>query len=173
MKKTLFLLFAFCGISLLSYANVNKRYTMRPRTQDQLYFLLPTQLPSTQKQLPLEFDMTYLTSDSCVTVRANFLSSEALSIDSVQLINAHLQHSVDSVVVLYVEKEKKAWLHRLEYRLPFGTLEQFYQADESFQLLIHGSGHTYSYAFKPKHWKKEHEEISEILTIITKNKWLK
>lgn len=172
--------FSFLMLCLLSCSALNaqssKRYVMQPRPEDQLYYILPVNIPAApaapcaaKAPKALEYDITYVTSRDSADVRFSFYSLAYEQVDSVALVSGSTRYVMDSLSVLYVEKDKKLWENRLSFSIDYEDLRSLYLLDESFQFWVYGLGNSYVYAFPKAAWRKEKALMSDVLAIIRAN----
>ena len=85
MRKIVLLLFAFVSITSFAKSDLSDKYVMRLRANDLLYFILPNEIESVDKNKSLKFDITYATSEQDVTINMSIFTKQELIIDSIGL----------------------------------------------------------------------------------------
>ena len=162
-----FLAFSLAVVGIQSHAS--ERYIMCYREYDQLYFIMPQKIASIDKSKAIEYDITYITSKSAADVKMSFYSQKYENLDSVVVINQDRRYVVDSLNILYVEKDKKGWESRFAFSLDYVFLKDLYSSANSYQVQIYCQGKVYTYMFPKEIWKKEKRELEEIFMVIDKN----
>ena len=92
-----------------------------------------------------------------------------MQIDSI-CMDSDLRYSVKDPVVLFIEKEKRQWLHRISFRLPYKDWKKLYEIHRPYDILVYTSDHTFLYAFTNKKWESERIWMSELFRMIEYNK---
>lgn len=169
MKKIVLILFVLSFHILFAQDKWNKKYIMQTRENDILYFILPFDVPCAEKYNKSNIDVTYISSDSLLTVKMSIITPHILQIDSI-CMDSDLRYSVKNPVVLFIEKEKRQWLHRISFRLHYKDWKKLYETQRPYDILVYTSEHTFQYAFPDKKWKSEHIWMSELFKIIEYNK---
>lgn len=142
---------------------------MQPRENDILYFILPFDVPCSEKYDKTSLDVTYISSDSLLTVKMSILTPLVLQIDSISICSDSC-YSIKNPDVLFLEKEKRQWLHRISFRLHYSTWKKLYEKQQPYDILVHTANHTFQYAFSDKKWKSERMGMSELFRMIEYNK---
>ena len=169
MKRIVLILFALSFHILFAQDKWSKKYIMQPRENDILYFILPFDVPCAEKYAKSNIDVTYISSDSLLTVKMSVTTPHILQIDSI-CMDSDLRYSVKDPVVLFIEKEKRQWLHRISFRLPYKDWKKLYEIHRPYDILVYTSDHTFQYAFTNKKWKSERIGMSELFRMIEYNK---
>lgn len=165
MKAFVCLVFVMSSISLFSQNKLSEKYVMRPRENDIIYFILPFEVPCAERYDNASMDVTYITSESKLTVNMSIKTPYILQIDSMSICSG-IHYPVENLVVLFLEKEKRQWLHRISFRLDYDVWKKLYQAKQPYDILVYTSGHMFQYAFPEKRWLAECMWMSELFKMI-------
>lgn len=168
MRKIVLLLFAFVSITSFAKSDLSDKYVMRLRANDLLYFILPNEIESVDKNKSLKFDITYATSEQDVTINMSIFTKQELIIDSIGLAsNKNLL--IKDFKIFYIEKEGNWWCHRISCRVPFDYLKQMYLSTNSYKIEIYDKQKVLTYTFSGKTWKNEQLWMNKLLALITQN----
>lgn len=169
MKKIVFfLLFAFVSITSFAKSNLSDKYVMRLRANDLLYFILPNEIESLDKNKSLKFDITYVTSEQDVTINMSIFTKQELVINSIGFASDK-NLLIKDFKTFYVEKEDNWWCHRISCRVPFDYLKQMYLSANSYKIEIYDNQKVLTYTFSGKTWKNEQLWMNKLLALITQN----
>ncbi len=170
MKRLLLYLFLLLSCSTMA-KDISEYYTMRPRTNDLLYFILPIEITSTERNTEAAtFDITYITSKENATVNMTIYSDESLQTDSIVFLGNGVRHVSKQFETFYIEKEKKkGWAHRYSCKVPLIDIQRLYASPMAWQLQVHAKGKIFTYVQSERVWKDEQKRMKEILTMIQIN----
>lgn len=171
MKRLLELLCALCLCHPLFAVKVEDRYVMKAFEGGQLYFVLPFDIPSTDKQKDLSADITYLTNSDSVTLNITVRTPNELAPDSI-VLQAGEHYNITDYETFYIERDNNLWVHRYSLRFPMAVLKRAYTSSAPYTLTVFAPGQTYSYAFAQRTWQKEQDWMNRLLHIIDTNRRL-
>ncbi len=151
--------------------DLSEYYTMRPRANDLLFFILPIKMESTVRGVDnAEFDITYITSETNATINMSIYANVALQADSIVFCGDKLRYSSKNFETFYIEKEGKKWAHRYSCKVPFEFLQHLYALPDAWQLEIYAKGQKFHYRQGNGTWKIEQKRMIELLMMIQINK---
>lgn len=169
MKRILLFAFLLQTLCLSAQNNLSKRYVMRPRADGLLYFVLPFDLPGISRGKAANLDITYVTSYTQCNVNMSLWTPEPLRVDSV-VFSSGRPYRADSLTLLFVEKSKANWWHRLSFKVDFDTLSALYETTMPYRLSVYAEGKVFQYAFPSRKWPAECRWMSEWLRLIAYNR---
>ncbi len=171
MKRLLLYLLLLFSLPI-GAKDISDYYVMRPRTNDLLYFILPIEITSTERNIEAAaFDITYITSEENATINMTIYADESLQTDSIIFFGRGVRYVSKQLDTFYVEKEKKkGWAHRYSCKVPFADIQQLYTSSMPWQLIVCAKEKNFTYAQGKRVWKEEQKRMTEILTIIQVNK---
>ncbi len=151
--------------------DLSEYYTMRPRENDLLFFILPIEIESTTRSVEnAEFDITYITSVTDATVNMSIYANNALQADSIVLLGNNVRCSNKTFETFFIEKDGKKWAHRYSCKVPFATLQHLYASPTAWQLEIYAKGQKLYYRQSERTWGSEKKRMAELLKMIQINK---
>lgn len=161
-------MFVLVSIASIAKSDLSGKYVMRLRSNDQLYFILPNDIESLDKNKNLNFDITYATSEQDVTINMSIFTKQGLTIDSIAFVSTK-DVVIKDFKTFYIEKDNAWWCHRISCKLPFEYLKQMYLSSESYKIVVYDDLKVLTYAFPVKKWKSEHSWMNRLLLLITQN----
>lgn len=146
-------------------------YIMRHTTQGQLFFISENIFPSTNSKFSLSFDVTYLNSSDSVSIKMTVPCHVLTTVDSVALVLEDDRFVCPVVKTIYMEKEKKHWIHRCDCAFTYEAAKNtFTQPAMSPQVVVYTAAGTQTYAMPAKKWQALHQHLLEIFMIIDASK---
>ena len=173
-KKAAYLL--CCLFIILSYSSykaqgqkLSKYYTTSTQENGTLYFINPQSgFQNSSLKSSLIYDITYLSNQKDATFNFSYIDPTIQEIDSIAF------HYVGKTITvpaekLFIDNNKKSWIHRYTSKVPFESLVQMFQGQNPISMDIITKKERISMKANPKKWKS-HATINEkILTLIQYN----
>ena len=170
MKLLILLLtaaFATFGLSL-SGQNIKNYYVSRQQENGTIYHIFPLTLFSEKQSGDLTMDITHLDHSDTTTVNFTYYHKTAAPADSLTLVAGDWKKSYP-IGKIYIEPDKKNWVHRYSLLLPQRDLETFFGPDQSPQIILPlPSGRTI-YSVNRSDWNKHAPAVRSIFAVIAIN----
>ncbi|MDH6358421.1 hypothetical protein [Parabacteroides sp. PF5-9] len=152
---------------------VNRDYSFYPQENGNVYFIHPQKgYKSDQKEATkgLTYDITYLSGRDSASYTFTYYLQDVLQINAVIL----LDHNGKEVYkgepeIYYVQPKRNYWQHRAKVEIPYDLLEQIYQEESPYNLILQGNNKTVRYTLNPKKWAKQSTLISRIFQVVKYN----
>lgn len=171
MKRVIITLLAaimVAGIGQIHAEKIEDRYVMRPIQGGLLYFILPYELPSLQKEKAVELDVTYITGFDSVRVNMSVYTDMPLATDSI-VFRTTQSFRISDFETFFIDKENKKYVHRYSCRFPYRYWQEMYADSEPFCLEVYSSSGTLFYGFSSNKWKKEQQWMTQVMLLIERN----
>ncbi len=169
MKRLLYL---FLLLSCSATAkDISEYYTMRTRTHDRLFFILPIEITNIERNIePAKFDVTYVTTEEDATINITIYTDKAVKTDSIIFQGSGVHYISKQFETFYIEREKnKGWAHRYSCRIPFVDILHLYESPMAWKLCVYAKGQVFEYSQEKRMWKKEQKRMKEILATVQLN----
>ena len=153
----------------LSAQDPSKYYVSSSQPAGILYFVLPQtnfNNPDTKKDFVI--DVTYLNSNDSAVVNFTYYDSEIMNLENICIAYDSWQYRT-TVNRIYVDAEKKQWLYRYTFKIPFNQLVLFYRSKAPVITITTDSSRNIPIR-TVKQWEKNFSVNNRIIQIIQKNK---
>ena len=145
-------------------------YIMRHTTQGQLFFISENIFPSTNSKFSLSFDVTYLNSSDSVSIKMTVPCHVLTTVDSVALVLEDDRFVCPLVKTIYMEKEKKHWVHRSDCVFAYEQTKKCLIQKTPPQIVVYTADGVQTYAMPEKKWQALHQHLVEIFMLIDASK---
>ena len=165
-----------CGALLLgvclsaSAQKIKGRYVSKVEEDGTIYHTFPETLFSSREAGDLTFDITYKTrQDGTATVNFTYYAAQAAPSDSVRF-EAGKVTLAGPVEKIYIEPEKKRWVHRYTFSVDADALARFFDpAAQPEATLYPAGGRPVRYHVQKSAWRDYAPVASKIFEMIRYN----
>ncbi|MFR0905671.1 MAG: hypothetical protein ACLSVO_06560 [Alistipes sp.] len=165
-----------CGALLLgvclsaSAQKIKGRYVSKVQEDGTIYHTFPETLFSSREAGDLTFDITYKTrQDGTATVNFTYYAAQAAPSDSVRF-EAGKVTLAGPVEKIYIEPEKKRWVHRYTFSVDADALARFFDpAAQPEATLYPAGGRPVRYHVQKSAWRDYAPVASKIFEMIRYN----
>lgn len=148
-----------------------ERYVVRPVQEGLLYFIKPYELPSQQRKIEAaSMDITYLVTWDTVTLNMSIILPEVIGADSIVFTSDQSMTFAQFETFFIDANKKNQFVHRYSCKVPYRYIQGLYNNEKPYRMTIYSKGQSFVYGFSPKSWDKERKMMSQIFTLIDRNK---
>lgn len=162
------ILLSFVCLTHIYAEKIEDKYIIRPIKGGLLYFILPYELPSLQKEPAAELDVTYITGQDSIRLNMTFVCDTALSVEHITF-NAQNSITISDFETFFIDRSGKKYIHRYSCRIPYESFKNIYAGHKPFRLQIHAKERVLEYGFTGK-WEKEQTWMLQILQLTERNR---
>ncbi len=173
MRKFILFVFLFIGFFPVCNLQAKELYVMSKHTEGFLFFIYPQKVPAGKDALAkkdLRLDFTYLTSKDSITLTATYTASQLFPASEVTLLIPDKGRYSFPVEVIYRDKKKNKWRHRVRFTIPYTLFEEAYQSPDPYQTSFTDEGRSLRYSYSRGSWNRIKAKMMEIIQAIRLNK---
>lgn len=164
-----FFIFLFLIISLESVGQkISKYYTTKSQSNGILYFIEPDhKFENEAYNASLTWDLTHLSTGDSIRMNFFFRGEEIMNLDCMILVPSETIECPD-MEKLFVEDQKRKWIHRYSAVFAVDELKRFYRLDEP-QVMLYAGHLEIPFTIKENKWDKASEIMNRIFAMIDAN----
>lgn len=164
-----FFLLIFLIFSLDSTGQkISKYYTTNSQSNGTLYFIEPDhEFENDSFDASLTWDLTHLSTTDSVRMNFSFRGEEIMELDCMILVPSETIVCPD-MEKLFVEDEKRKWVHRYSAVFSLEELKEFYQLQEP-NLMLYAGNLEIPFTIKERKWDKATDIMNRIFAMIDAN----
>ena len=130
-----------------------------------LYFIMPRKIQKakgSKAHKELLFDVTYIAKEDSVSIATTVITDKPI-VSPLLITRADGTNLQVSLHKIYLDINKKGFINRLRFTLPFHDFKAMYNAEKTYKL-NYSESNTFSY--NESRWKKEKKTICRIIELI-------